>query len=69
MFLHAFHSGHLNLEFIEQICYAKLAHLGVNFQYLGELRYCGLGLLSIYLIRVLAELEHGFKLLLDIRDG
>jgi hypothetical protein len=69
VFVHAFNTGHLKLEFLKQICNAKLAHLRVNFQSLGELRYCGLGLLSIYLMRVLAELEHGFKLLLDIRDG
>lgn len=69
MFLHTFRSGHLKLEFLEQICYVKLAHLRVNFQSLGELSYCGLSLLYIYLIRVLAELEHGFKLLLDILDS
>ena len=54
--------------FLEQIYYAKLAHLRVNFQSLGEVWDCSLGLLSSYMILIPSVLVHSLKLLLDILD-
>jgi hypothetical protein len=68
VFFDAFHSGHLEIVFLDQGLNAQLAHPLVEIQSLNQFRDLSLGILSFYFIRVSAVLVHGLKLLLDILD-